>query len=256
MNHSPPSSNHQQLVCIASSVGVLPECGRGLQEKDPIQHSRMGRRRLFLGRVVGFAFLFAAWNIFKSVSIGTIRLSDEDFVFPTQIGGGSTRPKTRTLVTTQLPGLKSAHYTNYLMPSWRRLVEGRRDGNVRSREKVLPDLFIACAEEACDQIDRRECLQLNATGDAVRDRHTWRSLITDRPRDEMRCYFANVTMDEGVEYKFIHSFQYMERSPSRASTTCTITCFGRTRTPSSSRGCFDWLRPTTGGLGRGIMERK
>ncbi|EJK71199.1 hypothetical protein THAOC_07384, partial [Thalassiosira oceanica] len=58
--------------------------------------------------------------------------------------------KTKTLVTTQLASVKSDHYTTYLGPSWRRLAEGRKS---TEEESVQPDFFIACVDEACNQLE-------------------------------------------------------------------------------------------------------
>ena len=112
--------------------------------------------------------------------------------------------KTRTLVTTQLAAVKSDHYTTYLGPSWRRLVEGRKS---REEESVQPDFFIACVDEACNQLeDEGYCNKLNITDISS----SLKELLRIRKHGELLCYFASVEEKAGEEYVFLHSLNYLE----------------------------------------------
>ena len=112
--------------------------------------------------------------------------------------------KTKTLVTTQLASVKSGHYTTYLGPSWRRLVEGRTS---TEEESVQPDFFIACVDEACHQLeDEGYCKKLDSTDITS----SLTELLGTRKHDELLCYFASVEEKAGEEYVFLHSLNYLE----------------------------------------------
>jgi len=112
--------------------------------------------------------------------------------------------KTKTLVTTQLASVKSDHYTTYLGPSWRRLAEGRKS---TEEESVQPDFFIACVDEACNQLeDEGYCHKLDSTDITS----SLTELLRIRKHDELLCYFASVEEKADEEYVFLHSLNYLE----------------------------------------------
>ncbi|KAL9186187.1 hypothetical protein ACHAXT_005425 [Thalassiosira profunda] len=127
---------------------------------------------------------------------------------------GARPPKVKTLVVTQLPPVKSEHYNLYLGPSWRRLMEDRRrDTYDTSTERVHADLFIACTQHSCDQIDRQYCNLLNVTGDHSADQMAWTNMLEHRAPGELLCYYAPVPEKTGETYKFAHSLNFLEMEP-------------------------------------------
>ncbi|KAL7537730.1 hypothetical protein ACHAWF_005886 [Thalassiosira exigua] len=129
---------------------------------------------------------------------------------------GSSTPdcKVKSLVVTQLPPVKSEHYNLYLGPSWRKLVDDRREEAYdASSEAVQADLFVACTEQSCDQIDRENCVPLNVTGDATADSQRWKRMLERRSLGQLLCYFAPVPEKRREPYKFAHSLNFLEMEP-------------------------------------------
>ena len=137
----------------------------------------------------------------------TLKINDVSFGFVPAVdtpNKGKMTTKTKTLVTTQLASVKSDHYTTYLGPSWRRLVEGRKS---TEGESVQPDFFVACVDEACKQLeDEGYCNKLDSPDIAS----SLTKLLRARKHDELLCYFASVEEKAGEEYLFLHSLNYLE----------------------------------------------
>jgi len=155
---------------------------------------------------------------------------DEFMIHPpprsTKIAAGNHAPgkkinKIKTLVTTHLPAVLGdsrnikGHYQNYLGPSWKRLVEENRRNT--GKETVLPDFFIACVDDGCDQIDKELCTPLpmakNEAGTI--DKQMLRNfLVNDRhDKNRMLCYYAHVPERKNQDYIFIHSLNFLEMEP-------------------------------------------
>jgi len=194
-------------------------------------------KHVFVGVVISILLLHTFLNLFRlTMSSGgdhagiTTSQMDEFMIRPpprsTKIAAGNRAPgkkinKIRTLVTTQLPAVADhyrdikGHYQNYLGPSWRRLVEENRKNT--GEETVLPDLFIACVDDGCDQIDKNLCTPLpmakNETG--IIDKQLLRNFLVNDRHDKIRmlCYYAHVPERKNQDYVFLHSLNFLEMEP-------------------------------------------
>mmetsp|Transcript_24751 Transcript_24751/g.55994 ORF Transcript_24751/g.55994 Transcript_24751/m.55994 type:complete len:797 (+) Transcript_24751:122-2512(+) len=170
----------------------MPAQGRRIGHHGPC---RLQRRLLWVALM---AILLA------NATRMNIKINKTDF--DTVGGNGQVKltTKTKTLVTTQLASVKSDHYTTYLGPSWRRLAEGRKS---TEEESVQPDFFIACVDEACNQLeDEGYCHKLDSTDITS----SLTELLRIRKHDELLCYFASVEEKADEEYVFLHSLNYLE----------------------------------------------
>ena len=72
---------------------------------------------------------------------------------------------------------------------------------------MQPDFFIACVDEACNQLeDEGYCNKLNITDISS----SLKELLRIRKHGELLCYFASVEEKAGEEYVFLHSLNYLE----------------------------------------------